>query len=54
LIFITMVIGHVSHIAYAKAGQPERMSESIVEAGENIVESIIAYSNKVGQQNIQD
>ncbi len=47
LIFITMIIGHVAHLAYFQAGETKFMSEIIAEAGENIIESIIDYGSKL-------
>lgn len=48
LIFITMVIGHISHIAYINAGKYEQMSEIIAEAGENIFQLLLDNGKKYG------
>ncbi len=48
LIFLTLVVGHIAHYAYLHANQPERMSEAIAEAGENIRELLVDYGKKYG------
>lgn len=48
LIFITMVLGHVAHFSYLRAGNAEKMSEAVAEAGENILEFLVEYGEKYG------
>lgn len=48
LVFMVMVVGFVAHLAYLRAGTPERMSEAIAEADENILESIADYGKAYG------
>jgi hypothetical protein len=48
LVFITMVVGHVAHYAYLRAGKAERMSETIAEADENILGPMVDYGKKYG------
>jgi len=48
LIFIIMVVGHVAHFSYLRAGKAEKMSEAVTEAGDNILESIAEYGEKYG------
>jgi len=48
LIFITMVVGHVAHFSYLRAGNAEKMSEAVTEAGDNILESLVEYGGKYG------
>ncbi|WP_244138187.1 Imm6 family immunity protein [Burkholderia vietnamiensis] len=48
LVFITMIIGHVAHIAYVNSGKSKYMSEIISEAGSNILEAIVEYGAPYG------
>ncbi|OWQ48862.1 hypothetical protein CDL60_02945 [Roseateles noduli] len=48
LVFITMVIGYVSHFAYVQVSRRDQMSESIAEAGEEIVPDLEAYGAPFG------
>jgi len=48
LIFTTMVVGHVAHFSYLRAGNAEKMSEAVAEAGDNILESLVEYGGKYG------
>jgi len=48
LIFLTLVVGHITHYAYLHANQSERMSEAIAEAGENIRELLVEYGKNMG------
>lgn len=47
-IFVTMVVAHVAHFAYVAAGQEPRMSESIAEAGWNLIDTLIEYGRNEG------
>lgn len=47
-IFVTMVVAHVAHFAYVAAGQELRMSESIAEAGWNLIDTLIEYGRNEG------
>ena len=45
LVFVTMIIGHIAHLAYLKVDESGRMSEVIAEAGENLLEHIAEYGD---------
>ncbi len=47
-IFVTMVVAHVAHFAYVAAGQETRMSESISEAGWNLIDTLVEYGRNEG------
>lgn len=48
LVFMTMVIGHVAHLAYVNSGKSKYMSDIVSEAGSNILESIAEYGASYG------